>query len=362
MNRFLTAGGIPAREFLFAKYGKGGIVDTIKNAIKIADTTPDPARRKAIGLRDKVVQEGALKTVENGISSSELDTLQKALGNVGQAILNEPVSRREVLKRGALSTASSFVPGGGVLQQIAKEVAPTILKAEAVPKTEAEIAETIAKYATNFIQNERAVKVAYDFAVGKSGLADELVEEFVANTGEFPTWYVLQEITQSDPKSIANAAKEVGLDIASVANATGLSPEDVKRVMNGDADLLQSIVENSAQRVHLEQILEDGRPKEAYRSTSISDIEGELDNIIDSVVNEYGKDFDGMDIAGEVSDRVRKRFFENERMRKNDNMLFGTMSEYIIDDPILERVFGQGVYDEDYLDIYGRVFEKLEGR
>jgi hypothetical protein len=110
-------------------YGKGGIVDAIKSAMKMTETAPDPSRRQAIGLREQITQPGAMTTVETEVSASDLDTLQQAMGNVGKAILNEPVSRREVLKRGALSTASNLIPGGGVLQQLAKEAVPQALKA-----------------------------------------------------------------------------------------------------------------------------------------------------------------------------------------------------------------------------------------
>jgi hypothetical protein len=97
--------------------------------MKMTETAPDPSRRQAIGLREQITQPGAMTTVETEVSASDLDTLQQAMGNVGKAILNEPVSRREVLKRGALSTASNLIPGGGVLQQLAKEAVPQALKA-----------------------------------------------------------------------------------------------------------------------------------------------------------------------------------------------------------------------------------------
>jgi hypothetical protein len=141
MNRFLKAGPYVAQEFLEAKYGKGGIVDAIRNAFKMTDAAPDPSRRGALGLREQIAQPGALTTVEKEVSASDLDTLQKAMGNVGQAILNEPVSRREVLKRGALSTVSDFLPAGGVMPQLVKAATENIAP---VTKATEEIAEEIA--------------------------------------------------------------------------------------------------------------------------------------------------------------------------------------------------------------------------
>ena len=132
MNRFMKAGPLAAREFLFAKYGKGGIVDAIRNAFKMTDAAPDPSRRGTLGLREQITQPGALTTVEKEVSASDLDTLQKALGAVGDSILNQPVTRRDVLKRGALSTASDLLPAGGVLPQVVKAAASKMTPVEPV--------------------------------------------------------------------------------------------------------------------------------------------------------------------------------------------------------------------------------------
>jgi hypothetical protein len=110
------------------RFGRGGkVVDVLKDAFKMTDEAPDLSRRKAIGLREKIIEPGSLTTIEKEVSASDLETLQKAMGNVGEAILNEPVNRREVLKRGALSAGSNLIPGGGALTQIAKEMVPKML-------------------------------------------------------------------------------------------------------------------------------------------------------------------------------------------------------------------------------------------
>jgi hypothetical protein len=119
------------------RFGKGGkVIDALKGALKMTDEAPDPSRRKAIGLREQITQPGAMTTVETEVSASDLDTLQKAMGNVGRAILNEPVTRRDVLKRGALSTVSDLLPAGGVMPQLIKaatsNVAPLTKAAEQI--------------------------------------------------------------------------------------------------------------------------------------------------------------------------------------------------------------------------------------
>jgi hypothetical protein len=154
---------------------KGGIVDAIKSAMKMTDEVPDPSRRKAIGLREKIIEPGSLTTIEKEVSASDLDTLQKAMGNVGQAILNEPVSRREVLKRGALSTASNLIPGGGALTQIAKEMVPKMLDV-----TEPALSSKTKVGITPTIQG--AIARALREGLEEEEIVEQLLEEFPQDT------------------------------------------------------------------------------------------------------------------------------------------------------------------------------------
>jgi hypothetical protein len=156
-------------------YGKGGIVDAIKGAMKMTDEVPDPSRRKAIGLREKIIEPGSLTTIEKEVSASDLDTLQKAMGTVGEAILNEPVSRREVLKRGALSAGSNLIPGGGALTQIAKEMVPKMLDV-----TEPALSSKTKVGITPTIQG--AIARALREGLEEEEIVEQLLEEFPQDT------------------------------------------------------------------------------------------------------------------------------------------------------------------------------------
>jgi hypothetical protein len=143
--------------------------------MKMTDEVPDPSRRKAIGLREKIIEPGSLTTIEKEVSASDLDTLQKAMGTVGEAILNEPVSRREVLKRGALSAGSNLIPGGGALTQIAKEMVPKMLDV-----TEPALSSKTKVGITPTIQG--AIARALREGLEEEEIVEQLLEEFPQDT------------------------------------------------------------------------------------------------------------------------------------------------------------------------------------
>lgn len=107
------------------RFGRGGkVVDALKDVFKMTDTAPDPSRRKAIGLREKIAEPGALTTVEKELSASDLDTLQRI-----------PMSRRDVLRAGAGQAMSAMAPRGalGALMKAAASPAEVMKQAVAEP-------------------------------------------------------------------------------------------------------------------------------------------------------------------------------------------------------------------------------------
>ena len=135
------------------------------------------------------------------------------------------------------------------------------------------------------------------------------------------------------------------------------------RSMTKDSDLLDYITESAGARGYLDHILEDGRPKEAYRSTSLESIdENDVDNIIDSVIKEYGKDADENDVLHAVSDKLRTHFFAEERKDGGDSPLGAAMYQQILDDGILDEIYEQGVLNVDFMGLTDRVLDKLHGR
>jgi hypothetical protein len=247
-------------------YGKGGIVDAIKSAMKMTETAPDPSRRQAIGLREQITQPGAMTTVETEVSASDLDTLQQAMGNVGKAILNEPVSRREVLKRGALSTASNLIPGGGVLQQLAKEAVPQALKAATSAPSKEALTTMLAKSI-----GQRVAKIPeadLEDVIDNYPMIQEL--EPIAYFGDLRyDEDALDSLYGAIGLRTQNLAEELKIPQEKLYELFGTRKVDKKDVpIYSIEELVQPFGDMSEQ---YRFILEDGRPKEAVRDTSLLD-------------------------------------------------------------------------------------------
>lgn len=305
----------------------------------------DTTRRALIGLMNKAKQPSPLATVSQTQQPAAPSPLATFVENAVQA----PMSRREFMEKTGKTAASQAIQdlaGGMGVQTIAKMAAKS-----AVPKkTQAEIAEALADYATKVLDNPPAIEKAFQVAMGES------VTDYFGSK-DWPLFDVVQQIGfTNDRDAVVNAAKAIGLDIEGISRATGLSVKDITKVIKDDAELLESLSNTSRSANYLQGILEDGRPKEAYRSTSLSDIdEDEVDDIIEAVIKEYGKDADANDIIGEVSDRVRNRFFEAERA--GDDPLSMALSKRVLKDP-LDQVY-KSVTDDDYLGLYDRVYDRL---
>jgi hypothetical protein len=125
--------------------------------------------------------------------------------------------------------------------------------------------------------------------------------------------------------------------------------------------MLEKLANTAGSRNYMEGILEDGRPKEAYRSTSLSDIdEEEIDGIIDQVIKEQGPDADEMELISDISDRIRGRFFEKERSHAGEDPVYGALYKNLLDDSILDDVYRQTL-DDDYMGLNDRILDKFYG-
>ena len=291
------------------------------------------------------------------------------LAQAADAILNKPMTRRQVLQTPVNAAVSRYGRKLlGAVDPVAPEMTP-IPEAPVPMKTESEIANTIAKYADEFINDDEAIYRALDIATA-GGAKDFLGLEPDFNPDDIafdnvPVFEALNEIYSSGKtKDVIKAAKAVGLDIQGVARATGLSVDEVARVMKTDGDLLDYISENAGTRHYLNSIIDDGRPQEAYRSTSLESIdENDVDKIIQDVINDLGPHTDESDLLHEVSNRLRAKFFEKERnVSAEDNALAAAVKQSLLDDGILDEVYEQGVLNYDYMNLQDRVLDKFYGR
>ena len=65
----------------------------------------------------------------------------------------------------------------------------------------------------------------------------------------------------------------------------------------------------------------------------------------------------------EVSNRLRAKFFEEERnVSISDGTLAAAVRQSLLDDGILDEVYEQGVLNYDYMGLQDRVLDKFYGR
>tara|TARA_R110000868_G_scaffold41460_2_gene141733 strand:- start:5475 stop:6524 length:1050 start_codon:yes stop_codon:yes gene_type:complete len=316
------------------------------------------ARRGLLGLKNMIST--PTENLPAVVPSVAPTPAPSPLATVVEKIEQIPMSRRQFMEKTGKTVASQALQeaaGGLGINALTKMAAKPAL-AKMTAKSDAEIADTIADYAANILDNEDAVAKAFSISTGQNAR-----EYFDLGDGDFPIYDVLQDISHSgNPESMGMAAKAIGLDIEGISKATGLSAKDVARIVQDDGDLLMKLSDTSTSKNYMNAILEDGRPKEAYRSTSLSDIdEQEVDDIIKSVIKEYGNDADEMDVIGEVSDRVRNRFFEKERGHGGDDPMYGALYKRILDDETLDNVYSQMDDGEDYMGLSDRVLNMLSG-
>jgi hypothetical protein len=298
----------------------------------------DTTKRAFLGLlgRQQPSQSQPLAVVTPQPVQQTVSPLQA----VAEKAMQTPMTRREFMEKTGKTIGSQAVQdmtGGLGLGSIAKMAA----KSAVVPKSsisEQDIADSVAKYASSIIEDGGKLPAAFAAIFGKSKKYP---------SGDSP-YYTLADIGwEADEKAMESAAKAIGFDIPGIVKATGIPEEDIRKVIKKDSDLFSKVTDAARQRASLEQVLEDGRSKEAYRSTSIGDIdERELQGIIDQVIKEYGKDADEVDIIEEVHDRFRSRFFQKERLEEDSDPMYKSLYKNVIEDDILDRVFEQFDFDD----------------
>jgi len=287
---------------------------------------------------------------------------------LAQKVINTPMSRREVLQRAGQAAVNQMLPTPKItdvvpeltvplapLTQMAQTAAPAINSAEAAAK--------IAAYASTIWENTDNAKKAYETSTGQS------IGDNWDNPEDVPHTQLWASVEEGD--NYTDAAKAVGLDAETVAAQTGLPLATVKKLVGNGSKLLGEVAGISNTRNSLEGIIEDGRWKEAARSTSYLDIWNDnkfLDKAAKKAVEEEGKDADDTDVYNNFMNQVVDRFREMERghseynskrgftqYKKQKDLLSNELHKHLIDDNILDDIWGQaheyeGTEYEDILD------------
>jgi len=285
---------------------------------------------------------------------------------LAQKAINAPMSRREVLQRAGQAAVNQMLPTPKIADVVPEIVAPLMqaAKAAAPAINSAEAAAKIAAYASTIWDNTDNAKKAYEVATGQ-GVGDNWDDPDTVSPTQL--WASVEE-----GDNYIDAAKAVGLDAETVAAQTGLPLATVKQLIGDGSDLLGEVAGVSNTRNSLEGIMEDGRWKEAARSTSYLDIWNDnrfLNKAAKKAVKEEGPDADGMDVYNNFINQVVDRFREMERgnseynsesdftqYKKEKNPLRSELHRQLIDDNILDDIWGQaseyeGTEYEDVLEL-----------
>jgi hypothetical protein len=243
------------------------------------------------------------------------------------------------------------------LTQMAQTAAPAINSAEAAAK--------IAAYASTIWDSTDNAKKAYEASTGQ-GVGDNW-----NNPEDVSFTQLWASVEEGD--NYTDAAKAVGLDAETVAAQTGLPLTTVKGLIGDGSKLLGEVAGISNTRNSLEGIMDDGRSKEAARTTSYLDIWNDnkfLDKAAKKAVKEEGKDADDMDVYNNFMNQVVDRFREMERghseynskrgyteYKKQEDPLSNELHKHLIDDNILDDIWGQAneQFEADFYDILERM-------
>ena len=330
------------------KMAGGGKVDKTKRALLGLGTLFKPA-------------EANLPIAQSTTPVSQVPT--SPLVEFAKTELNKPMSRRQFLDSTAKTVASQAMRG--VLPIAAKKAITKALPS--VPAIDDEkAADKIAKYVTKIWGSSKAAKNAFKAAHGpdyKNYYGD--LEDF----SDLPNYKLWADLESGSIGDMAKIAKLVGLDLETVAQKTGLPLESVRKIAGEDGSLVDELAAISNKRAWLDQILEDGRAKEARRETSYLDLYDDefMDQAAKKALKELGHDADdadqhAYDLMEYVDQEFQKRWRDLERGNKDPMQttpLRQKIANKVIDDDTLDSVWEQATDTGDDGHIEG-IFQYLE--
>lgn len=284
------------------------------------------------------------------------------IGAIEQVIaekLAKPTTRREFMGEGVKAAASAALrrAAPGALKQVVKQVAkPAIDEATAAGK--------IADYVNSVYGNEQNAATAYKIL---SNWEARMARDEWLGDGDFlmdaldpeqapAVWAELKNIAS---RRGAEAARAIGLDPQSIARETGLPQSLVKRLVGSGQKLIDEVSTAADFDLNLKQIIEDGRGREAARSSTYLDVlndEPFLNESLQKAMQELGPNASEVDIINHASNTLRDRFgamerghrdynFETKRTEytplENESLLTSSLRKRIINDDLLNSVWQQ---------------------
>jgi hypothetical protein len=260
--------------------------------------------------------------------------------------LNTPMSRRDVLKRAGQAALQQVVPMPSITDVVPQVMSPLAEIAKAAPAFDkSAIIGAVSSFLT-----DKMVDTSSD-------LAAELYDRGIwepedLNAADATTaWEYAQYGDEDHPEGLATLRNNFTLQ--KLSEHSGIPIEELKKHIS-DVELQGFPLSIGNNQERLSAIMEDGRPKEAYRMTAFEDL-GPIDDYIRKSATElYGtqKSFDE-DERWEIVNHAQGLVYD-EYVRKTMNNI--EMPEYGFHDEVLLKA-GKDWLDEAFSSVFDQGLE-----
>jgi hypothetical protein len=286
------------------------------------------------------------------------------LQSLADKALNAPMSRRDVLKRAGQAALQQVVPMPSITDVVPQVMSPLAEVAKAAPAFDkSAILGAVSSFLT-----DKMVDTSSDLAEELYGRGIWEPEDL--NAADATTaWEYAQYGDEDHPEGLATLRDNFNLK--KLSEHSGIPIEELKKYIS-DVELQSLPLSLGNRQERLSAIMEDGRPKEAYRMTALEEL-GLIDDYIKSSAKElYGtqKSFDEderWEIANHAvglayDDYVRKTInsVEPTAYSFEDEVLLKAGKDWL--DESLSSVFDQGLEYSGYGfdDFYERLDDALK--
>ena len=333
----------------------------------------NPARRTmGLNLPPAAPQSAPTTTLPATVAPSAKPAELSPLEAIGQGIANVPMTRRKFINtpvQAAITQAGKGLIGDAAVSAVTKPIKEAVQEMILPTFSEQEIGSKIGQYLGSLMANP-----AFQKSYANTYLADPNDEFYAEHPEEM---FTARDYFMDDSDTVKQFANEDDaanafskhLNLNQIATDTGIPITEIQKYTN--LPQLHAYLTDAANSSSIYSgILEDGRPKEAYRMTSLENIK--YKKLAKQAIKELGKDADDFDLIVRTKELVAEDFYNRESKvklnKKQSNPLFhqSAISEAIraYTDKQMQQVFDQAsdIVDEEINDaVYsslGRDYER----
>jgi hypothetical protein len=325
------------------------------------------SRRGVLGLprKSEVLLPSQVEThLPAVVAPAESSPVVGAIEQVIAEKMAKPTTRREFMGEGVKAAASAALrrAAPGALKQATKR----LLKPQ-IDETAA--AGKIADYVSSVYSDDKAAATAYKILSDLEGRIAKgkrlnWIDRSVDSMDSGQSTAVWAELINLDAKRGPEAAKAIGLDTQTIAKQTGLPADLVKKLVGSEENLINELSDAAGTDLKIQQIIEDGRGREAARSSSYVDLFEDVDFVNESLqkaMKELGPDANPDDIISKSHDILLDRFKEMER-GPSDNLFLGEMRKRIVPDEVLDDVWRQAGEEYNTPDLINDALKEIRNQ